>query len=247
MSAWLAWFLGAELPVYVLSETARLEALRAVHPISAQVGGRLRRVAVVVGQQVASGDVLFELEVEVEQSRSQEEGARLTALALQLASRRREHASEEAGLASVRRAGDLALREAEERRRAAESGAALAAEEVSRKARLHSQGLLPDLDLSRLRAEVERSRAQAAEAALAFSRLEQEQAGEENDRRARIQNVEAEIALLRGVSRRRKRWSGASRRRAGGAWSGRPWPGGSASWHGSTPEPWFSPGNGWAR
>lgn len=198
LAAWLAWFLLAELPVFVISETARLEAQRAVHPISAQVSGRLSRVAVAVGQEVSAGDVLFELEAEIEERRLEEERARLAALARQLASRRSERASEEAGLASVGRAGALALREAEERRKAAESSALLAAEEVSRKERLHAQGLLPDLDLSRLRAEVERSRAEAAEAALAFRRLEQEQAGEESDRRARIRDIEAEMALLQG-------------------------------------------------
>ena len=198
LAAWLAWFLRAEMPVYVVSETARLEAQRAVHPISAQVGGRLRRVAVTVGQEVSAGDVLFELEAEVEERRLEEERARLAAIGRQLASRRSERSSEEAGLDSVRRAGALALREAEERRKAAEASAVLASEEASRKEQLHAQGLLPDFDLSRLRSEVERSRAEAAEAAFTLARLEQEQAGEESDRRARIRDIETEMALLEG-------------------------------------------------
>jgi multidrug resistance efflux pump len=198
LAAWLAWFLRARLPLYVVSETARLEAERAVYPISAQVSGRLRRVAVAMGQEVAAGDVLFELESEVEERRIEEEQARAAALVRQLDSLRAEKVSRAEGMAAALRGADMALREAEERLRAAEAGAALAAEEVERQARLHAQGLLPDLDLSRLRAEAERSRNEVAELRIACGRLREERSRDESDRRNDLREIERDFAAAEG-------------------------------------------------
>lgn len=198
LAAWLAWFLRALLPLYVVSETARLEAERAVYPISAQVAGRLRRVAVAVGEEVAAGDVLFELEAEVEERRVEEEQARAAALVRQLDSLRAEKVSRAEGMAAALRAADLALREAEERLRAAEAVAGLAAEEVERQTHLHDQGLLPDLDLSRLRAEAERSRNEAAELRIACRRLREERSRDESDRRNDLREIERDYAAAEG-------------------------------------------------
>ncbi|MFL6196293.1 MAG: HlyD family secretion protein [Thermoanaerobaculia bacterium] len=198
LGAWSAWFLAAELPVYVVSATARLEARQAVYPISAQVGGRLRRVAVAVGQEVKPGDVLVELEGEVDDRRTEEERARAEALVRQLASRRAERASQAAGLESARKAAELGRREATERIRAAEADATVAAEDLGRKERLQAGGLLPASDLDRARADAERRQAEAAEKRLAFGRLDQEWSREESDRRADLEDLDREIALLVG-------------------------------------------------
>jgi len=79
LAVWALWLVRARFPVYVASEAARLEAGRAPVPIATQVGGRLRRVAVTVGQTVAPGDLLAELDAEVETRRLEEERARLAA------------------------------------------------------------------------------------------------------------------------------------------------------------------------
>lgn len=126
LAAWGGWFLRSALPVYVVSATARLEAQRAVYPISAQVGGRVRRLAVTVGQEVALGDVLVELDAESDNRRVEEERAQTSALVRQLASRRAERESQAAGLAAAERAAGLSRREAAERLRSAEASATAA-------------------------------------------------------------------------------------------------------------------------
>lgn len=198
LALWLIWFLYATFPTYVVSETARVEAQTAVYPISAQVGGKLRRVAVAVGQDVAAGDVLFELEAEVEGQRTAEERARLAALVRQLASRREQRADLATGLAPALRASSLSRREASERERAARAAAALATEELVRKERLHAAGLLPDSELARERAEAEKRLAEVRELAISLDRLEQERLREASDRRAALSEIEEEIALLEG-------------------------------------------------
>jgi multidrug resistance efflux pump len=195
---WLVWFFAAEVPVYVVSEAARIESQRAAYPISAQVGGRVRRVAVSLGQTVKAGDVLFELEADVERQRAAEERARLAALARQLASRREQRADMTAGLAPARRAAGLSRQEARERQRAARASAALAADELARKVRLHAAGLVPDSELARARTEAERRLAEASELAISLDRLAAERRRDDSDRRAAASEIDQEIALLEG-------------------------------------------------
>src|SRR5258708_34503377 len=79
--AWLAWFVMSELPVYVVSETARLEARRAVHTLTARSSGRILKVAVAAGQRGREGGLILELESEGEQRRLGEGRARRAAVA----------------------------------------------------------------------------------------------------------------------------------------------------------------------
>ena len=41
LSAWGAWFLGAEVTLYAVSNSARLEISQAAHPVEAPVAGRV--------------------------------------------------------------------------------------------------------------------------------------------------------------------------------------------------------------
>src|SRR5262245_39070933 len=60
--AWGAWFLGAQVALYAVSDTARLEMGQAAHPVEAPVGGRVVATYLVLGQEVQGGDVLVELD-----------------------------------------------------------------------------------------------------------------------------------------------------------------------------------------
>ena len=195
---WAVWFVRSSLPLYVVSATARLEAQRAVYPISAQVGGRVRRVAVAVGQPVAPGDVLIELEADSDNRRLEEERAKTAALAHQLESRRGERASQAAGLAAAERASELARREAAERLRGAAASVVAAEGDLRRKEELHASGLLAAADVEQARAEAERRQAAAAELRLTLDRLEAERQRDQSDRRALLEGVDRESALLAG-------------------------------------------------
>jgi multidrug resistance efflux pump len=84
LGAWAAWFLGAEVALYAVSDTARLEMSQAAHPVEAPVAGRVVATHTVLGQKVQSGEVLVELDATAQQLQLEEEQARLRALAPQL-------------------------------------------------------------------------------------------------------------------------------------------------------------------
>lgn len=209
LTLWAAWFIRARFPVYVASEAARLEAGRAAVPIAAQVGGRLRRVAVTVGETVKPGALLAELESEVEARRLEEERAKLSALARQLLDLRAERDSQRQGLAAAGRSLGLLHREAAEKARGAAIAASLAAEELRRKERLHAEGVVAEAELARARNEAEQRRSEAASLEIARDRLAADRARDEADRDAtlrdaarRIASLEGDIAAQRAVVRR---------------------------------------------
>ncbi len=200
LGLWLAWFVAAELPVYVTSDEARLEVEQAVHPVAAQVGGRVVAVRAAVGQEVTAGDVLFELDAELERRRLDEESSRRRGLMEEIDRLKRVRETEVQGLADARRAADAAIDEARSRYSAELAAAELAAEEAERSARLHEQGLEAEADLRRARARALERRAESEALERSIARLESESLSAGGDRQARLDQIEREIAELEGRS-----------------------------------------------
>ena len=53
LGAWGAWFIGAQVALYAVSEMARLEMSQAAHPVEATVAGRVMATHLTLGQEVA--------------------------------------------------------------------------------------------------------------------------------------------------------------------------------------------------
>lgn len=119
LGAWIAWFLGAEVALYAVSKTARLEISQATHPVEAPVAGRVVASHLILGQEVQGGDVLIELEATALQLQREEEQARLNALAPQLAALHTAIAAEEQALREARHAARVAIDESRARHREA--------------------------------------------------------------------------------------------------------------------------------
>src|SRR5262245_26341471 len=66
LAAWAGWFLFSSVPLYETSQTARLEATAAAHPVDARMLGRVVAVRLTVGELVRKGDLLVELEADAE-------------------------------------------------------------------------------------------------------------------------------------------------------------------------------------
>jgi multidrug resistance efflux pump len=94
LAAWGAWFFRAMVTVIETSEAARLEVDLAAHAIDAPVGGKITRSSLVLGVEVALGDVLVELDTETEKRRLGEETARLATMGPQIAALERALAAE---------------------------------------------------------------------------------------------------------------------------------------------------------
>ena len=191
LSLWAGWLFLARVSVFAQSDSARLEADRAVHPVQAAVGGRVAASFMVLGAEVAAGDLLVQLDSTVERLQLREEEARRDALVKQVASIQAEAAAKEGATGATSAALRLALQEAEQRLQEGEARARLSAEEAARSERLRQNGLVSELDLLRTRTESQKSAANAETLRLTVDRLQFEQ-------QVRHGALQGELAALRG-------------------------------------------------
>ena len=198
LALWTVWFMSADLPIYATSAEARLEVERAVHQVAADASGRVVEVRAAVGQEVNEGDVLFQLDSELEHRRLDEETARREALLKEIESLKIVLATETQGLMDARRMAQAAILEARSRYEAEVAAAELAEEEAKRSARLHEQGLTSEMELRRAQAQARERRAQADALERAVDRGDSERLSERRDRRVRIDQLARELAELEG-------------------------------------------------
>jgi multidrug resistance efflux pump len=198
LSAWGAWFFGAEVALYAVSETARLEMSQAAHPVEAPVAGWVVATYLILGQEVQSGEVLVELDATAQQLQLEEEEARVRALSPQLEALHTAIGAGEQALREARHAARVAIDEARARHREAELAARTADEEAELFARLQSRNLSSQLDLLRAKAEAQKRRAAADTLRLGIARLDGDLRTQESDRNARIEWLRREVTRLAG-------------------------------------------------
>src|SRR5262245_10388755 len=92
--AWLLWFVMARVPIFEISETARLEVDSAAHPIEAAVSGRVIKTNLSIGREVQAGEVLVELDSDSQRLQLIEEETRVAAVSAQLAALRSQTVAE---------------------------------------------------------------------------------------------------------------------------------------------------------
>jgi len=196
LGAWGTWAILASLPVYAVTEVARLEVDRAVHPVQAPVAGRIVVTHLHLGQEVQARDVLVELETAVQQLQLDEERTREDAVTRQLVSLREEIAIAQRAFSEAGHAARVALDEARAKFREASAIARFAGDEVMRSKRLHARDFIAEVDVLRAQAEAQQRQAAADSLQLAISRLHWEQQKQEHDREAEIVRLTREIARL---------------------------------------------------
>lgn len=222
---WSSWLVVARVPVYQLSEAARLE-LESIHPVASPVAGRVVSSALALGREVRAGDVLLEVEAERERLETAEERMRLASVSDEIQELHHEISAEEQVIEQTRRASRAAVAEATERLSAAEAAAGLAIDKVNRLKQLETRGLISAIDLENARAEDQSRRGELAAARMGIDRLRAEQLAAERGRRGKIASLERERVGLQGlraatVSTVARRESEAERRRIRAAVSGR--------------------------
>jgi membrane fusion protein (multidrug efflux system) len=194
---WSAWLVAARVPVYQLSEAARLEVER-IHPVASPVAGRVVSTALVVGRDVQQGDVLLEIEAERERLETDEQRVRLTALAAAIAGIGHEISAIEGALEETRRASRAALAEAEERVSGAEGAARAAQDRVARTAQLEKLGLVSTAEADVVRTDAQSRRAELQAARAGVERLRAEQTAAAREQRGRLAALARERAGLEG-------------------------------------------------
>ncbi len=193
---WGAWFGSARVPVYEASEHARLEVLRATHPVDSLVTGRVVSVHLSLDALVAAGDVLVELDAVSERLQLAQARAKMSGIALELEATRKQIAAEERALAAFRQQLNAALPEAESRLREGEILTRAAKVEAERAQRLYAETLVPEAERARAKAEADR-RVEAEQGLRATrDRVRRESTTGEADRQSRIATLEREEARL---------------------------------------------------
>jgi multidrug resistance efflux pump len=198
LAAWVAWFAAAQVAVYEVSDSARLEADAAAHAVDAPVDGRIAALHWQIGERVAAGDVLVELEAAEQRDLWEEAQAQASALPAQVVALRRQVAAARRLLEDGRQTAAAALAEA--RARAAEAGSAdrLAASDLARQETLHGAGLVPEAEMARFRSAAEQKRAAARALDLALDRLRWEARNADGERREKLADLERQLAQLAG-------------------------------------------------
>jgi RND family efflux transporter MFP subunit len=85
LAAWLGWFLLARVALYEVTDNARIEAAATAHLVQARVMGRVVATRLDIGRDVRAGEILVELDPEVEQFRLEEARRRLESAKAQAA------------------------------------------------------------------------------------------------------------------------------------------------------------------
>ena len=194
--AWGSWCVLARVSLYEVSAAARLEVDQAVTPIQAPLTGRVVMTKLTMGRDVAAGDILLELDTQAEHLEIGEQRAHLLALAPQLRALRDQIASEEEARDQETRAGAAAAEQAKAAAREAEAPARFAENDEDRMRQLRAEGLIPERDYQRGKAELQRSRAAADSQLLAVGRLQQEQRTRSSDRAARLKSLAADVTRI---------------------------------------------------
>jgi membrane fusion protein (multidrug efflux system) len=198
LGSWAAWGALARVPLWEVTETARLEVDSAAHPITTVVGGRVVQTSLRLGQEVRAGEVVLVLDAESDRRALQEKQARRHALGERLTALRREIQVERSALQVQQRARQAALEEARAQVAEAEVRATAAARQAERSARLLPSRAVSAEQYGRDQAEADARTAALRALRLAGPRLEQDRSAQEAERKVRLARLERDAAELEG-------------------------------------------------
>jgi membrane fusion protein (multidrug efflux system) len=197
-AAWAIWSLAATIPLYATANGARVEAERSTFQIAARVDGTITRADLEIGQAVAMGQVLLELDPTAQRMAHAEGGAAidgllrdLTALDNRAKGEARAAAADQARLA-------LAVEEAAASEREARADSDRSARRASDVARLLSAGLVAESEAVAARQEADGKRARWEASRLAEQRAGKAREVSAAEAAAKSAATEAERVRLQG-------------------------------------------------
>lgn len=186
---WGAWSFLAQISLYEVSQTARLEVDRTPHRVAAPIPGKVVAVHIALNATVEAGDALIALDAGAEELKLQEKRARLSGVVLQIEPIERELSAREKMVKETAEAGRLRIDEAKARVKESEAMATLGEAEAERGARLRAGGFVSEGEVVRADAEARARRATAEAQHIAEARTDAEE-------RSRGSALIAELAAL---------------------------------------------------
>ena len=196
---WFAWFFRARVAVYAVSAAADLEVDRAAHPVESQYSGRVVASTLALDRPVQAGEVLIELDADMQKLQLTEERTRLEALGPQIHSLEDQIAAEQRASDQEQQTASVALDEARAHFREADVGAHLAESEAQRLKELYAGGVLAKTDFERAQANAGERGAAADGLQLTVAKMERQRLTDAEDRRAHLEGLRSEVNRLRGV------------------------------------------------
>jgi membrane fusion protein (multidrug efflux system) len=115
LGAWTAWFFGARVALYAVSNSARLEVDASPYPVEAPVAGRVVSTTLAMGRVVTAGEVLVELDVRAQDLSVGEEQARIEGVGRQIARLENEVVEQQKARSTEQAAAEIAGQEARAR------------------------------------------------------------------------------------------------------------------------------------
>ncbi len=195
---WGVWLWSSEVGVHEVTELARIESGSASHRVAAPVAGRVVATSMKVGDEVAEGDVLVELDRVQSELGLEEVRTRIASLDALVSLREREVESEREAVVALGRAAGAADSESRARLDRAVAAARLAEAEAVEAASLQTAQISSDAEARRTKSEAAQLEAATRELRSARSRQRWESAREVQDRLLSILRIEAELSRLEG-------------------------------------------------
>lgn len=196
LGAWCSWLAFARVPLYESSSSARLEVVRATHPVETSVQGRVTETRVALDAVVAEGDVLVRIDSSREALALEEARTKIGGVAPQLDALRKQVEAERRALGAYRAQLSADLVEAQSLVNEAEIMARAGKLEAQRSDALFAENLVSDADRQRAHAEAERRSAAAATARAQLEKLRRQSSTGAEDRQSRIVALDREVAGL---------------------------------------------------
>jgi len=190
------WLVIARVPLYAVSEVARLQAREEIHPVDTLVGGRVMAVSLPVGGSVRKGDILLILEATDVDLRLDEARATERGLAAQITAIEAEIAAREEALASTQSLGRASLSEAEAARSQTEAEATFANRERTRTDLLLQAGVVAEAEADRATAAMAQANAAVRGRDHRLTVLSTETRRDLADRRAQNASLRRSLAEL---------------------------------------------------
>ncbi len=189
LGLWLAWFFLGRVDVYEVSRSAHVQVASASRGIAVEHGGRLVANGLFIGRSVRAGEVLAELDSEVQKLRLAEAEARLAGYPERLRALRQELASAQDARAGSEGSAAAAIAASRARTREAQAAAEFSGT-IAEKQRLDSEsgGIAP--------VEAARAGAEARRAAAARDALRHEEARAAGEARAASAGRAGEAARI---------------------------------------------------
>jgi membrane fusion protein (multidrug efflux system) len=192
------WLVIARVPLYAVSEVARLQAREEIHPVDALVSGRVIAVSLPVGGSVRKGDILLTLDATDVGLRLDEARATQRGLAAQITAIEAEIAAREEALASTLSLGRASLSEAEAARSQTEAEATFANRERTRADLLLQAGVVAEAEADRAKAAMAQADAAVRGRDHRLTVLSTETRRDMADRRAQNESLRRSLAELQG-------------------------------------------------